>query len=151
MQSKGLCLPIMWILNHSRCIESRVMEDLSYFMSYSGCRFYKGHEFDRWIRRYFGVVLILVLRINKRNANHARATTSFFDSLTQSQWSSSGNPVAIECARNLDPSVHWNATGERIVGSQCASSGLPVAFQWPSSMFQLCKLTLERHRDTTGC
>ena len=48
--------------------------------------------------------------------------------LTLSQWSSSGNPVAIQCAWNLDPSVHWNATGERIVGSQCASSGFPVVF-----------------------
>ena len=45
----------------------------------------------------------------------------------------SGLPVAIQCAWNLDPSVHWNAPGERIVGSQCASSGLPVVFQWLSS------------------
>ena len=67
--------------------------------------------------------------------------------LTLSQWSSSGNPVAIQSAWNLDLSVHWNATGE----SQCASSGLPVAFQWSSSVFQLCKLTLDRHWDTTGC
>ena len=71
--------------------------------------------------------------------------------LTLSQWSSSGNPVAIQCTWNLDPNVHWNATGERIVGSQCASSGLPVASQWSSSVFQLCKLTLDRHWDTTGC
>ena len=52
-------------------------------------------------------------------------------SLTLSQWSSSGNPVAIQCAWNLDPSVHWNATGERVVGSQCfqlSSSGFPVVF-----------------------
>ena len=28
---------------------------------------------------------------------------------------------------------------------------LPVVFQWPSSVFQLCKLTLDRHWDTTGC
>ena len=34
---------------------------------------------------------------------------------------------------------------------QCASSGLPVAFQWFSSVFQLCKLTLDRHWNTTGC
>ena len=50
-----------------------------------------------------------------------------------------GGPVAIKCAWNLDPSVHWNATGKIIVGSQCASSGLPVAFQWSSRVFQLCK------------
>ena len=40
----------------------------------------------------------------------------------------SGNSVAIQCAWNLDPSVHWNATGE-IVDSQCVSSVLPVVFQ----------------------
>ena len=115
-------------------------------------------------------------------------------SLTLSQWSSSCNPVAIQCAWNLDPSVHWNATGERIVGSQCVISVVPVVFQWlssslpvcsnhanghwiatgiprgasisqcgssgipvylwlqwSSSVFQLCKLTLDRHRNTTGC
>ena len=49
------------------------------------------------------------------------------------------------------PSEHWNATGEIILGSQCVSSGLPVAFQWCSSAFQLCKLTLDRYWDTTGC
>ena len=50
------------------------------------------------------------------------------DALTLSQWSSSGNPTAIQCAWNLDPSVHWNVTGERIVGSQCVSSVLTVVF-----------------------
>ena len=73
------------------------------------------------------------------------------DPLTLSQWSSSGNPVAIQCTWNLDPSVHWNATGEMPVCFQWSSSGLPVAFQWSSSVFQLCKLTLDRHWDTTGC
>ena len=34
---------------------------------------------------------------------------------------------------------------------QCASSGLPVAFQWSSNVFQLCKSTLDYHWDTTGC
>ena len=50
----------------------------------------------------------------------------------------SNNPVAIQCAWNLDPSVHWNATGEIIVGSQCFSSVLPVVFQWPSSCVPVC-------------
>ena len=59
-------------------------------------------------------------------------------SLTLSQWSSSGNPVAIQCTWNLNPSVHWNATGERIVGSQCVSSVLPVVFQWLSSGLPVC-------------
>ena len=49
--------------------------------------------------------------------------------LTLSQWSSSGNPVAIQCAWNLDPSVHWNATGEMPVCFQWSSSGFPVVFQ----------------------
>ena len=71
--------------------------------------------------------------------------------LTLSQWSFSGNPVAIQCAWNSDPSVHWDATGEMPVCFQWCSSGLPVAFQWSSSVFQLCKLTLDRHWDTTGC
>ena len=70
--------------------------------------------------------------------------------LTPSQWSSSGNPVAIQCAWNLDPSVHWNATGEMPVCFKWSSSGFPVAFQWSSSVFQLCKLTQDRHWDTTG-
>ena len=84
---------------------------------------------------YYGLILIPTL----------------ISTLTLSQWSTSGNPLAIQCAWNLDPSVQWNATGERILGSQCASSGLPVAFKWSSSVFQLCKLTLDRHWDTTGC
>ena len=50
-------------------------------------------------------------------------------SLTLSQWSSNGNPVAIQCAWNLDPSVHWNATGEMPVCFQWSSSGFPVVFQ----------------------
>ena len=49
--------------------------------------------------------------------------------LTLSQWSSSGNPVAIQCAWNLDPSVHWNATGEMPVCFQWSSSGFPVVLQ----------------------
>ena len=44
-------------------------------------------------------------------------------------WASS-NLVAIQCAWNLDPSVHCNATGDIIFGTQCISSGLQVAFQW---------------------
>ena len=71
--------------------------------------------------------------------------------LTLSQWLFSVNPVTIQCASNLVLSVHWNATGEIIIGSQCVSSVLPVVFQWPSSVFQLCKLALDRHWDTTGC
>ena len=66
------------------------------------------------------------------------------------QWQSSGNPVCLEVRPQCTLEWHWR----RIVGSrcfQCASSGIPVAFQWSSSVFQLCKLTLDRHWDTTGC
>ena len=37
--------------------------------------------------------------------------------------------MAIQCAWKLDPSVHWNAAGERTVGSQCVSSVLQLVFQ----------------------
>ena len=53
----------------------------------------------------------------------------YYATLTLSQWSSSGNPVAIQCAWNLDPGVHWNATGEMPVCFQWSSSGFPVVFQ----------------------
>ena len=49
--------------------------------------------------------------------------------LTLSQWSSSGNPVAIQCAWNLDSSVHRNTTGEMPVCFQWSSSGFIVVFQ----------------------
>ena len=55
-------------------------------------------------------------------------------SLTLSQWSSSGNPVAIQCAWNFDPSVHWNATGEKLL----VANVLQVVFQWLSSGLPVC-------------
>ena len=64
-----------------------------------------------------------------------------------SQWQSSGNPVCLERRPQCTLECHWR----KIVGSQCVSSGLPVAFQWSSYVFQLCKLTLDRHWNTTGC
>ena len=39
--------------------------------------------------------------------------------------------MAIQCAWNLYPSVHWNATGEKLL----VASVLPVIFQWSSSGF----------------
>ena len=50
----------------------------------------------------------------------------------------SGLSVAIQCASNLDPIVHWNATGERIAGSQCVSSVPPAVFQWLSNGPPVC-------------
>ena len=59
---------------------------------------------------------------NARQHNNKIVFTGDLITLTLSQWSSSGLPVAIQCAWNLGPSVHWNATGDR----QCGSSGIPV-------------------------
>ena len=64
---------------------------------------------------------------------------------TLSQWSSSGNPVAIQCAWNLDPSVHWNATGEMPVCFQWSSSGFTVVFQCVPSMQINTGSQLEHH------
>ena len=89
--------------------------------------------------------------IHSINTARNRRCSMSSNSLTLSQWSSSGNPVAIQCAWNSDPIVHWNATGEMPVCFQWCSSRLSVAFQWSSSVFQLCKLTLDCHWDTTGC
>ena len=52
------------------------------------------------------------------------------------EWQSSGNTVQLE----LRSQCILDATRERIVGSQCASSGLPVCFQ-------LCRLPLDCHWD----
>ena len=64
----------------------------------------------------------------------------------------SGLPVAIQCPWNLDPSVQWNATRERNVGSQCvplwfqwSSSGFPVVFQCVPIMQINTGLPLEHH------
>ena len=65
--------------------------------------------------------------------------------LTLSQWSSSGNPVAFQCAWNVDPSVHWNATGEMPVCFQWSSSGFPMVFQCVSIMQINTGSPLEHH------
>ena len=64
------------------------------------------------------------------------ASCGTFAILTLSQWSSSGLPVAIQCTWKLNSSVHWNATGEIIVDSQCASSVLPVVSSGFPVVFQ---------------
>ena len=73
------------------------------------------------------VTRFLGIRIN------AKMAWKFEITFTLSQWSSSGNPVAIQCAWHLNPRVHWNATGERIL----VASVLPVVFQWSSSGFPM--------------
>ena len=93
-------------------------------------------------------------------------------SLTLSQWSSSGNPVCLELRPQCTLKCHWiNASVLPVVFlcvpimqintgtplgasiSQCGSSSIPVYLwlQWSSSVFQLCKLTLGCHSNTTGC
>ena len=106
-------------------------------------------QFYAWVVLFIKVELHETNRLVRWQLHHIESDNAL--TLPLSQWSSSGNPVAIQCAWNLDPSVHWNATGERNVGSQCVSGVLPVAFQWSSSVFQLWKLTLDRHWNTTGC
>ena len=53
--------------------------------------------------------------------------------------------VAIQCCWNLDPSVHGNATGERIVGSQFVSSMFPVVSQCVTIMQINTELSLGYH------
>ena len=57
---------------------------------------------------------------------------------------------AIQCAYNLDPGVHWNATGERSVSNQWVSSISPTCFQWSSTVFPSCKLPLDCNWGTIG-
>ena len=63
---------------------------------------------------------------------------------------SSGLPVCSNYANE-----HWIATGTPLGAriSQCGSCGIPVYvwLQWSSRVFQLCKLTLDHHWNTTGC
>ena len=71
------------------------------------------------------------------SANHKTPHRQMRDPLQSSvaaplPWAS-GLPVAIQCAWNLDPSVHWNATGEIIL----VASVLPVVFQRSSSGFPM--------------
>ena len=63
----------------------------------------------------------------------------------------SGLPVAIQWQSSVPGTQTPVYTGMPLEKCQCASSGVPVAFQWSSSVFQLCKLTRDRHWDTTGC
>ena len=56
------------------------------------------------------------------------------------QWQSSGNPVCLELRPQCTLECHWRN-----------ASVIPVVFQWHSRVFQLYKLTLDRHWDTTGC
>ena len=57
--------------------------------------------------------------------------------------------MAIQYSWNLDPNVHWNATGERIVGNQCfqcASCGPPAGFRCVPIMQINTGLPLGYHR-----
>ena len=50
-------------------------------------------------------------------------------------------PVIIQWQSKLNPSVHWNATGERIDGSQVISSVSPVCFQWSPNVLPVMRIT----------
>ena len=49
--------------------------------------------------------------------------------------------MAIQCASNLDPSVHWDATGEKLL----VTSVFPVVFQWPYSGLPVCSYYANKH------
>ena len=75
-------------------------------------------------------------------------------SLNLSQWSSSGNPVAIHRPGTKTPVY----TGKPLEKQLLVANVLPVVFQWSFSGFPvvfqgvpICKLTLDRHWDTIGC
>ena len=68
-------------------------------------------------------------------------------------WSSSGFPVVFQCVPIIQINTGSPLTPLSASISQCGSSGIPVYLwlQGFSSVFQLCKLTLDRHWKTTGC
>ena len=61
--------------------------------------------------------------------------------------------IAVTCLRLLSNVMICANFSSGASISQCGSSGIPVYLwlQWSSSVFQLCKLTLDRHWNTTGC
>ena len=78
----------------------------------------------------------------------AKRTGSF----CPSPWAS-GNSVAIQWQSSVPGTQTPVYTGmplEKIFGSKCVSSVLPMALQWCSNLFPLCKSTLDRHWDTSG-
>ena len=89
--------------------------------------------------------------VNTISDKTSSMTHAWFLTLTLSQWSSSGNREAIQCAWNLDPIIHWNAAGKKLVASvlpvafQWSSSGFPVVFQCVPVMQINTRLPLERH------
>ena len=97
-------------------------------------------------------IMLIVLRWVKFHSRLCRCFNACGNviALTLRQWSSSGNPVIIQCAWNLDPSVHWNATGERIAGSQLALwRTAPGDAVLERSIENHCGKKLRRPRDTT--
>ena len=136
--------PVSLLCSLSKILEKIMYNRVTSYLDYNKILFKYQFGFRKSHSTYLALT-ILMDKISKSLANG-----DYVIALTLSQWSSSGNPVAIQCAWNLDPSVHWNATGEMPVCFQWFSSGFPVAFQWSSNVFQLCKLTLDRHWDTTG-
>ena len=71
---------------------------------------------------------------------------TYLVTLTLSQLSSSGNPVAIQRAWNLDPSVHWNALEKELL----VANVFPVCFQWSSSGFSVVSQCVPIMQINTG-
>ena len=121
-------IPNIWLKYYTwQILQNRVFSynwyrhDMNYnwaIWHYSSFKFHKQYS-ERQQKLYEINALSLVPEMPKKCVR----------SLTLSQWSSSGNPVAIQCAWNLDPSAHWNATGEMSVCFQWSSSGFPVVLQ----------------------
>ena len=99
----------------------------------------------------FQCVPIMQINIGSPLGHHwVLASASVVPVASQCTCGSSGLPVCSNYANS-----HWIATGTPLGASisQCGSSGIPMYLwlQWSSSVFQLCKFTLDRHCDTTGC
>ena len=96
-----------------------------------------------------GLILRLWVELLRFEIIHIRAKTPLPSAVIQ--WQSSDNPVCLELRPQCTLECHWRKNCWQSVCFQCAYSGLPVAFQWCSSVFKLCKWTLDRHWGTTGC
>ena len=129
-ESESISLASYWVLN-MRENDQCYIRNISWpHKGHTPSNTHGCHRLDcreyRWdIQRQTRNASKIICRREKKK----RIQNIFIASLTLSQWSSSGNPVAIQCAWNLDPSVYWNATREMPVCFQWSSSGFPVVFQ----------------------
>ena len=66
-----------------------------------------------------------------------------------SQWLFSGNPVVIQCAWDLNPSIQpkWNVTGEK---EMLVASVFPMCPHWSSKGLPVCSNYANYHRIANG-